>query len=628
MIESPWFTEKVKDMGPAVGTLIDGYKRDQAGRRTQYVRNLELYENRPMKGYSAHSYIEAASDKVFDRDRCHLIRSAVGSVVSSVYAPQKPKAQFQTLGATWEIRRKAYRLDRVCEGICNQRQGRFQNMWAFAVDAGVEAALQGMAAVHVTADPLKKKIVHTLIPLPDLFVDPAEGRDPTNLFMRRPMDQWQAAQLFPRFKEAIDGAKPYEWFGMTHATRPRAAKVIEIQYAWHLPDGPDDPGTYAIVINDVVVDSGDWTAPDFPVVFLPWEYHRDGFWASGIGDEGGRMAQEVGELDLRLYYRELLASGQRVYYERDSVLPDDLALNEAMVAIPVEPGHQYPQSEVRVPFSEVEMSFKADKERAFWDSLGISQVSAAARREQGVSSGIAIMTLNDTKAGRQLIKGQRYEQFFVDLSHQWIWRLRELAEENKDFAISWPGKTMLRTVKWADADVEDDMFTITVAPASSLPHDPAGRQEMVQSLYQAGMISQETAKSLIGWPDLESEMDTENAEHEYIDMLIEAYLDADEETWTATDYQAPEGFLQDKVGAVRRFASAWFRSRIDQRSLPPEESVKAEFNLSLLTRYIKELDALMAPPPAPAPAPGQAASPDQLPAPGSPPPQQMPGVAA
>ncbi len=29
-----------------------------------------------------------------------------------------------------------------------------------------------------------------------------------------------------------------------------------------------------------------------------------------------------------------------------------------------------------------------------------------------------MMTLNDTKAGRQLVKAQRYEQAFVDLAHQ------------------------------------------------------------------------------------------------------------------------------------------------------------------------------------------------------------------
>jgi hypothetical protein len=134
---------------------------------------------------------------------------------------------------------------------------------------------------------------------------------------------------------------------------------------------------------------------------------------------------------------------------------------------------------------------------------------------------------------------------------------------------------------------------------------------MVQNLYNSQMISQETAKGLMGWPDLDAELNVENAEYEYIDCLIERYLDADPDTWDQGDYQAPEGFIANKVQALRRFASAWFRLRIDQQALPPEERLKAEFNAQLLTRYIRELDGLIAkstpPPPGPDQVPPQAA---------------------
>jgi hypothetical protein len=150
------------------------------------------------------------------------------------------------------------------------------------------------------------------------------------------------------------------------------------------------------------------------------------------------------------------------------------------------------------------------------------------------------------------------------------------------------------------------------------------------------LISQETAKLLIGWPDIDSELEMENAESEYVDMLIEKYLDAEEETWGAYNYQAPEGFLTNKVRALTRFAAAWFRGKIDQSSLPPDEQLKAEFNLGLLVRYIRELDALMQPPEAPAPEqpansnagapPMGGPAPDQLPPGpmGAPSPEMMP----
>lgn len=616
MAEAPWHKQKPEDMGPNVQRIVDGYKTEQSGRRSRYVRNLEIYEGRHMSGYSAHSYVGSDDqERAFVLDKLRMVRSAVSSAVASVYAPQKPKPQFQTLGATWATRRKAYRLDRICEGIMNQRQGRWINMWAFMIDAGVDAALQGTAAIKVCADPIKKRITHRLVPLPDLFCDPAEGRDPQSMFERAPIDEWTALKTFKgaEAKKAIRGAKNYEWYGRASGTRPRATKVIEIVYGWRLPVSEDEPGKWCAVINGTVVDSGEWTAPTFPFVFLLWEPHRDGPWGAGICDEGAQIAEECSELDKRLLYREIIASGSKIYYPRDSVKPDDLALNDAVVAVAYD-GPTPPTQTVATPFAPMELDYRNQRIKDFWDAIGISQVSAAARREQGVTSGIAIMTLNDTKAGRQLVKSQRYEQAYVDLANQWVWRLRELAEDDPEFMITWPGKTMLRTVKWADANTDDE-FSVSVAPSSALPHDPAGRQEMVQDMYKSSLISQETAKMLIGWPDLDSEMNVENAESEYIDTLIELYLDAEQSKWGVADYQAPEGFIFNKVGAIRRFASAWFRARIDQSSLPVAERRKAEFNIGLLARYIRELDALMQPPAPTSPPPGAAAAPDQMAAP-------------
>lgn len=608
----PWHQLADDEMGPYVERIVEGYKTEQSGRRARYVRNLEQYEGRHMAGYSAHTYVGSGdNDTAYTIDRLKLVRSAVESAVANIYAPQKPKPQFQTLGATWATRRKAYRLDRICEGILNQRQGRWINVWAFMTDAGAEASLQGIAAVKITANKQKKRIDHNLRPLPDLFVDPAEGRNPQNLFEREPIDEFTALETYPGFEAAIRGAKLYEWYGRASSTRPRATRVIELKHAWHLPVDEDTPGKWCAVINGTVVDSGEWTAPTFPFVFFMWEPHRDGFWATGVCDAAGELAEENSELDKRLLYREIVASGKRIYYHAESVNPDDLSLNDASVAVQVAAGSDFPQESLNAPFSPMELDYLKWRVGVFWDAIGLSQVSAAARREQGVSSGIAMLTLNDTKAGRQLVKAQRYEQAYVDLAHQYVWRLRELAEDDPEFVVKWPGKAMLRTVKWSDADMGDEEFSVSVAPSSALPHDPAGRQEMVQDMYKSSLISQETAKMLIGWPDLDGELTVENAEAEYIDSLIEAYLDADPETWNESDYFAPEGFIANKAGAIRRFASAWFRARIDQRTLPPEERRKAEFNIQLLARWIQECDALMTPPP---PAPGQTA-PDQLAAP-------------
>lgn len=590
-----WHQLSKSEMGPAIARLVDQFKKEQSGRRVRYKRNLELYERRKMDGTS-HGYYDGDDGTTYERDRLGLIRSAVGTAVSNIYAPQKPKPQFQTTGASWAIRRRAYKLDRICEGILNQRQDRWINGWAMMADAAAETAVQGVACLKVIADVQNKRVAHKLIPHPDIWFDPTEGRCPREMFHREPISQQLALKLWPKAKATILGAHPYEWYG--GASKPREGKTIELDYAYRLPDSSDEPGKWAAVIDGEVMDSGEWDAPAFPIVFLGWEPHREGPWFSGLVDEGWTQAEFCSELSLRLKYRAIIASGQTIYYAEDTVKPDDLALNEARKAVAYS-GSTPPVESVSMPFHPSELDFLRENVQAFWDMIGISQVSAAARREKGIESGVAMMTLNDTKAGRQLVKAQRYEQAFVDLAHQYVWRMREIAAEHKDLLVQWPGKTLIRSIKWQDADVEDDEFSVSVAPASGLPHDPAGRQQMVSELYQQGMISQETAKQLIGWPDLDNELHVESSAYEYIDALIERYLDADADSWTAEDYQAPEGYLPNKPALLLRFISALYKARTDQMSLTKEESAKAEFCIGLLVRWIKEMDALLNPKPAP-----------------------------
>jgi hypothetical protein len=594
--DEPWHKLDRREMGQEVSRLFDTYKKEQSARRTRYIRNLEMYENRPLGGYSAHGYYTSESGEWQNPDRLGIVRSMVASAVASIYAPQKPKPQFQTLGATWSTRRKAYRLDRICEGILNQREGEHVNKWAFTIDASVDCVLQGVAPIKVVSDTVEMRVAEKLIPHPDIYTDPAEGRNPKNLFQREPIDAAYALQLWPKARSAIVGSKPYEWFGKAFTKKPRASKVVELQYAWRLPYGPKQPGRWCAVINSEVVDEGEWTAPAFPFIWLGWERHRDGFWWSGVADEIYDLAMRAGELDLRLFHRMLIASGKKIFFEEGSVNEQDLTLNDAVVGVSVGPGTPFPQETLVPPFSPMELEYRDAKIRDAWDASGLSQVSAAARREPNVQSGIAQLTLNDTKAGRQLTKGQRYENLYVDRAHQYVWRLRELAEKDPKFAVTYPGKNLLRTYQWSDNDIDDEAFSVTVAPSSALPHDPAGRQEMVSQLYSSALIDQEQAKNLIGWPDLEGELNVENAESEYVDMLIDKYLDAEAGKFSMLDYQAPEGFLMNKMYALRRFTSAWARARIDQATLPQDEQAAADFNIGLLVRWIKELVRMMQPP--------------------------------
>lgn len=605
-----WYEKEGDELGGEVSRMVDGFRRSQRGRRTRYLYNLSLFEKRRIVGASTdYCNDEGEFGSWSEDDRLGLIRSAVQTAVAELYARQKPKPQFQTTGADWRIRRRAKKLDKFCEGVLHQRQGRWQNVWSLMQDAAIEAAIHGVAAIRVLPNFDQKRIEHELTPHIDLFTDPLEGREPQNLFLAQPMDVERAIQTWvedesleltkkekEERKRAINGAPEYWRFkDSPDGGSPRASRVIRQDSGWRLPLGEDKPGKYVVSIGGIVMCETEWEAPFFPFVFLRWEDHRDGFWGSGLADEGRVLARDAGELDWRLLHRTIVASGKRTFVHADALVNDqDLLGNDAETIIKVNPGMQFPQEGVVSPLAPGEPEYLQSRKQAFWDSVGISQVSAAARREQGIESAVAIRTLNDTKAGRQLQKAQRYEQAFVDLAHQYVWRMKELSEVHPDVTVTWPGKSILNEVKWSDADPADHTFFTQVAPASNLPNDPAGRQQMVQELFKSGLITGETAKSLIGWPDFEKDLQTSTAESEYLDMLLDRYLDAEEAKFEPeVDYESPNGMITDKPRALLRFSQTYFQSKIEKAP---------EFNLQLLKRYISELNdeiAAMQPPPAP-----------------------------
>lgn len=580
------------DMAREVESIAEHLWNTQSSRRARYLRNTCLFEGCSLGSYDASGYYTSDMLSVSENDPLGLVRCAIQTGAAEIFAQQKPKPQFQTSGADWKTRRKAQKMDKACEAVLNQRQGRWVDVWAFMADAGIECLTQGTACIAVDADLDEEKLEHELVPCCEIYVDPAEGRDPQNWFRISPMDVDKAITLFcevdgdeegnARRRRAIEGASDFDRMRNGAPGRPRSIKRVKFIRAWRLPYGKDKPGKVAYVIGGELMDSGDWEAPAPPIVFLHWEPHRAGVWGSGVADQGGELAQKAGELEERLFTRAKVSAGKRVFYEKESCDPGAFELNEPEVAIGVTKGATFPQETLVPPFGDSELQHLLTRIKWFWDSIGISEVSAAARREPGIESGTAIRTLNDTKKGRQLPKGQNYERCFVDLGHQYMWRFRELARKNKNFMLDWYGKSALYQAVKVDDFVWETEWAISVAPASNLPNDPAGRQAMVGEVFAQKLISPQTYKQLLGWADLDQELMSDSSEYEYVDDLIDRYLDAEEKSWSMDDYESPEGMLLDKPRAIMRFSSAYFRAK--QQRAP-------SFNTGLLRNYILELDA-------------------------------------
>ena len=189
--------------------------------------------------------------------------------------------------------------------------------------------------------------------------------------------------------------------------------------------------------------------------------------------------------------------------------------------------------------------------------------------------------MRDLGAQRQATHTRDWEGFHIDVSRLIIDSLRRTAGDEGEITLRWAERGALRQVRWADADLDEQTYTITATAASQLPRELAGRISTVGELYQAGLIPAETYSRLLDMPDLQSEADRANAEYEYLETVLERFLDADlEEEEPGDVYVAPDGYFFQPDARIVQLGQAYFGALRDGAP---------QANLDLLRRYLDDL---------------------------------------
>jgi hypothetical protein len=301
-----------------------------------------------------------------------------------------------------------------------------------------------------------------------------------------------------------------------------------------------------------------------------------GWYGKGLVEEGEAIHHELNTNAVRMQERFRICGAKRTYIEHGSVDMEDMESNDSEVLIEYKKGSQPPIETTPRPIAEAELTWMQDTYEKYFQITGVSQMRATARKEPGVTAGVAIRTLNDMQTARFALKARSYEQAFVQLAEQIIICAREAAQAGEAVKVRFD-----REIDWKDVEVPENTFDISIAPASSLPNDPAGRLQMAQELYSSGIVGVETFKQLLGWPDLEKEMNNQTSQNRYVEMLLDEMLDAEE----GGDYEAPDPLIIDKPRALMQAAQTYFDALYDRAP---------EYNLQLIRDWISQLNELIA----------------------------------
>lgn len=599
----------------AVGRQL---RDDQKARKDRARENLREYEGRELGGVTGRDFILGLDSNELSHP---LHRSSVETVVAQIAGRQKPRPQFLTSGSDWKTKRKVKKYQKFVEAGMQIEQPPYANAWEAIEDACLRDALSagGVGVLHVFAGWQGGKRAPRLERVHDheLFVDSLEAETgvPRTLFWIRPWgkdellsefveSEWARknadAETLEKRKAAILGASDVS--ADHNGGDPRTIEMAEVICVWRLPRGTS-PGVHVVACNGVELMSREHKRPRFPFLRYVWSRARCApWWGVSLVDEGRPSVRAINENSDRMQERVRLLGGARTFYEEGSLTPEFLESNDSETLIPYKPGTTPPVVTLPEPLTSGEVTWNESLRSHYREDLGISAMQATARKEPGVVSGQAIRSVNDLGTIRLSSKAKAYEALFPTAARLWLDAVQDIADEQGgNYEVQFRGKRFIETLKLTDCKLDDELFEITVAASSQLPQDPGGRLDLASELYQLQAISLPTLRQLLlpnGTIDIESELDTESAEYEFVEFEIDRYLDADEKTWEPGDFRGPLGFIVDKQRALLQVAGAYFRARIDDAP---------RFNLELLEKYIGGLDAMiqkaaqMAAPPAPAP---------------------------
>ena len=574
-----------------------------SARRADDILHMRLYGNRDVAGMG-----KEVRWRESDAARLRYnLAMAVCDALQAKIAKLRPRPRFLTNRGDWGKRKRAEAMEQAVDGEFYRNE-----VDDLGPDQFLDGAVTGTGFLRVCRDGRGYPLVERAFPL-EILVDPHDGfyGKPRTMRHVRAVDRWT---LLKRMKErgassavlmAIRQAPSATQRNHPFLVRNADGDMIVLAEAWRLPSQYESgDGMYLSAIEGATLDVDEWERNCFPFSVYRWQKRQYGFWGRGAVEEIKPMQIELNHTLEKIQYilhnvstvRHWVQAGGRISLSAKKMTntPGEVLQYHG----PTPPTTDVVNAVPRELFEQV------DRLRAMaFAQVGLSELSATSQKPAGLNSGEAIRAYEDVGTERFILKGRDYEQAHMQLAKLIVMEKRDIArdddEEERPLMVpvrSGRGETV-KTIKWADAELEEEHYVMKVLPQSALPGSPTGRVATVEGWIAAGLISPDEGKSLLDFPDLEEHESLAQAARDSILSAIQAMIDDGE-------YVPPEPMM-DLEMAIPLVSSAYNRLRWEGA---PEE------RLELLTRFNDDVIAMQQQATAPAaPAmPAQAAPAPEL----------------
>jgi hypothetical protein len=550
----------------AVTSLVRALDAEQQYRQTANLTHLQLYGGQDFRGLAGNLYAQAGSTG--SRLRLNVVRSMAATATSKI-AKIKTRCLAMTEGGNFSQQQRARKLTKAIAGLFYE-----SDIYAKGQKAFLDSCIFDVGALHIFAEGDKIK-VERVFPN-EIRVDDAEAinGEPRSMHRVRMIAREVLLTAYTEHeKEIRDAPKGNElWSGL--AWKPDLVQAIE---SWHLPSGEGaGDGRHSITLATCTLLDEEYGRDYFPFETLRWDEMPLGYYGSGLAGQLAPLQYEINKLLLTIQ-RCMHLSTPYILVESGSSVNKSHINNELWNILeytgpnaptPVTPPVIHPQV-----LEQLNQLYA----RAY-EITGISQLSAQAKKPEGLDSGKALREYNDLESERFQMVSQRYEQFYLACAHKMVDLAREIHARTGKFSVRSPQRGNVDVLDWGDVDLERDEYVMQLVPTAFLPSTPAGKLATIQEMLQAGLIERDDALSLLDYPDLEAVAGLQNAPLRNIDMRIERMLDADN-----PQYHPPEPYMNLQL-AVKRVTSAYEQAQMNGA---PEK------NLEFLRRYLADCQALI-----------------------------------
>ena len=609
VVQPRWWEVPDEDVAKHVCDVGSALEQNDSDRQAALIRHMRLYENLDLAIASGSGFAEAVVRQIVMQSG-YLSLNVGATCVNTLTAKvtkNRPRPFFLASGTSWKNQIKARNLDKWCKGYMYQTKF-FQKARPVFVD-GCEF---GTGFLKVFEGDTGKLACERTFP-GEILIDRLDGRDgaPRQLFQEKWVSRDVLTRLYPKMAAEIAEAGKRERIESTVDAAPEVVEnTIKVLEAWHLPSGTGaDDGKHVICIEGACLMKEQWKIDKFPFVVYRFQKRTLGFDGKGVIETVQPIQVELNK-GLRSISQQMRRKGKgRTWVQIGSkVVIGNMTNNDGGdigyytgAAPTVDNNNAIAQEE----FGWIDRLYQ----KAFQE-IGISELSAAAKKPSGLDAAVALREYSDIESERFAPQHQDWEQFsmdFVDLSIDLI--TKQYGWEA--YKVLVPGRRDTLEVDWANIDLDRDSYAMQMWPVSSLPQTPSAQYQRAKEMMQDGFIDKTVAQRLLNFPDVGMEENLLNAMLDDADATISAILDDDEPKLMPLEpYQ--------NLDLIIERGTAWYLFA-RHRNCP-------EDRLSLLRQLIDSATAakvkLMAPPPMPGAMPGMP--------PGAPPmgpPGAMPPVA-